>query len=166
MAAANSALADADMVVVIGGASVGEKDYSREMFGGNLDYVFPKVAIKPGKPVWLAKAGSRLVLGLPGNPTSAHVTARLFLAPLLAGLSGRHPSTALAFESRPCLDAIPETGDRETFLRAVRTETGVKLAVSQDSSSQLTLAHSNILIRREAGAPAVVPGGNVTVLDF
>jgi len=166
MSAANSALADANLVVVIGGASVGEKDYSREMFGGNLDYVFPKVAIKPGKPVWLAKAGSRLVLGLPGNPTSALVTARLFLAPLLAGLSGRHPSTALAFERRRCLDAIPETGGRETFLRAIRTETGVKLAVSQDSSSQLTLAHSNILIRREAGAPAVVPGGNVTVLDF
>ena len=136
------------------------------MFGEGLDYVFPRVAIKPGKPVWLAKAGERLVLGLPGNPTSALVTARLFLAPLLAGLSGRDPLSALAFEPRRCLDALPATGDRETFLRAQRTHTGVKLAVSQDSSSQMTLAHSNVLIRREAGAPAVVPGADVTVLDF
>ena len=164
--AAIAALADADLIVVIGGASVGEKDYSREMFGEGLDYVFPRVAIKPGKPVWLAKAGERLVLGLPGNPTSALVTARLFLAPLLAGLSGRDPLSALAFEPRRCLDALPATGDRETFLRAQRTHTGVKLAVSQDSSSQMTLEHSNVLIRREAGAPAVVPGADVTVLDF
>ena len=164
--AANSALADADLVVVIGGASVGEKDYSREMFSEPLDYVFPKVAIKPGKPVWLAKVGGRLILGLPGNPTSALVTARLFLAPLLAGLSGRNPMDTLAFGSRCCLDALPQTGDRETFLRALRTEAGVTLAISQDSSSQMTLAHSNVLIRREPGAPALVPGEDVTVLDF
>tara|TARA_R110002051_G_scaffold290963_1_gene354782 strand:- start:321 stop:1505 length:1185 start_codon:yes stop_codon:yes gene_type:complete len=164
--AASSALADADLVVVIGGASVGEKDYSREMFSEKLDYVFPKVAIKPGKPVWLAKVGQRLVLGLPGNPTSALVTARLFLAPLLAGLSGGHPMSALVFYSRRCLDALPETGDRETFLRAIGTEAGVTLSASQDSSSQKTLALNNILICREAGAPAVLPGAEVTVLDF
>ncbi|MBU2606589.1 MAG: molybdopterin molybdotransferase MoeA [Alphaproteobacteria bacterium] len=164
--AASSALADADLVVVIGGASVGEKDYSREMFSEKLDYVFPKVAIKPGKPVWLAKVGQRLVLGLPGNPTSALVTARLFLAPLLAGLSGGNPMSALVFYSRRCLDALPETGDRETFLRAIGTEAGVTLSASQDTSSQMTLALSNILICREAGAPAVLPGAVVTVLDF
>ena len=80
--AAAEALAGADLVVVIGGASVGDRDHSRSMFAGKPDYLFPKVAIKPGKPVWLARIGGKLVLGLPGNPTSALVTARLFLAPL------------------------------------------------------------------------------------
>tara|TARA_R110000850_G_scaffold64116_3_gene144300 strand:- start:93837 stop:95021 length:1185 start_codon:yes stop_codon:yes gene_type:complete len=164
--AATTALEDADLVIVIGGASVGEKDLSRLMFGETLDYVFPKVAIKPGKPVWLARVGSRLVLGLPGNPTSALVTARLFLAPLLAGLSGGDPSGALVFRTCPCLDALPETGGRETFLRARRTGRGVKLAVSQDSSSQVALAFSDVLIRRQAGAPATQPGAEVTILDF
>jgi molybdopterin molybdotransferase len=164
--AATTALEDADLVIVIGGASVGEKDFSRLMFGKSLDYVFPKVAIKPGKPVWLAKVGRRLVLGLPGNPTSALVTARLFLAPLLAGLSGGDPSRALAFRTCPCLDALPQTGDRETFLRARRNETGIILAASQDSSSQMALAFSDVLIRRHAGAPATQPGADITILDF
>lgn len=166
VAAASAALSDADLTIVIGGASVGEKDYSRQIFGERLEYVFPKVAIKPGKPVWLARAGARLVLGLPGNPTSALVTARLFLAPLLTGLSGGDPSKAVTFRNSACLDALPATGDRETFLRGRLTETGVSLAFSQDSSSQMSLAFSDVLIRRPAGAQAMPPGAAVPVLDF
>ena len=52
-----------------------------------LRFEFEKVAIKPGKPVWVGRVGDRIVVGLPGNPSAAMVTARLFLAPILAGLN-------------------------------------------------------------------------------
>jgi len=164
--AAARALADADLVIMIGGASVGDRDYSRSVFGSAPDYVFPKVAIKPGKPVWLAKMGERLVMGLPGNPTSALVTARLFLAPLLVGLGGGEASSAVVFETGLCADALPACGDRETFLRARRTAEGLVLADSQDSGSQRSLAASDALIRRLPGEPSQPAGATVSFLDF
>ena len=105
-AAAAEALAAADLVVVTGGASVGEKDFAKAMFEpAGLELIFSKVAIKPGKPVWLGRAGGTLVIGLPGNPTSALVTARLLLAPLLAGLAGRDPAAALRWRTAPLAGA-------------------------------------------------------------
>lgn len=163
---AASALADADLVIIIGGASVGDKDYTRRIFGAPLDYVFPKVAIKPGKPVFLAHVGNRLVIGLPGNPTSALVTARLFLAPLLAGLSGKDAASTVQFARGSCVDALPACGDRESFLRARRSAAGLVLADSQDSGSQRSLATSDALLRRAVGAPALEAGAEVEFLDF
>ncbi len=164
--AAERALADADLVIMVGGASVGERDYSRFVFGAAPDYVFPKVAIKPGKPVWLAKTGGRLVMGLPGNPTSALVTARLFLAPVLVGLGGGDSASAVVFETGLCADPLPACGDRETFLRARWTADGLLLADSQDSGSQRSLAASDALIRRPPGAPAQSAGAGVMFLSF
>src|SRR5690606_6365551 len=136
-AAAGQALADADLVVVTGGASVGDKDFARPMFAGlGLELIFSKVAIKPGKPVWLGRAAGRLVLGLPGNPTSAMVTARLFLAPLLAGLAGEPPAAALAWRPAPLAGDLPACGDRQTFHRASWGEGGVVPVGNQDSSAQ------------------------------
>ena len=93
-APAEAALERADIVVVTGGASVGEKDFAKAMFEPlGLELVFSKVAIKPGKPVWLGRAGEKLVIGLPGNPTSALVTARLLLAPLARRPDAASPSS-------------------------------------------------------------------------
>lgn len=165
--AAALALTGADIVVVTGGASVGEKDHARAMFeSSGLEFVFSKVAIKPGKPVWIGRAGGRIVVGLPGNPTSALVTARLFLAPLVAGLAGRDPAGALAWETAVLTESLPPTGDRETFMRGRRTAGGVGLVSSQDSGAQKALAECDVLIRRTAGAPAVDSGDAVDVLPF
>ncbi len=83
-AQALAAMAEADVLIVTGGASVGDRDFSRGALGAlGLDRVFAGVAIKPGKPVWHGRVGGTQVLGLPGNPTAALVTARLFLAPLV-----------------------------------------------------------------------------------
>ena len=105
------------MVVVTGGASVGERDFAKAMFEpAGLELIFSKVAIKPGKPVWLGRAGGSWSIGLPGNPDSALVTARLLLAPLLAGLTGRAPT--LRWRRAPLAEAIGrDCGDRETFVR-------------------------------------------------
>ncbi len=165
-AAAAKALSQADVVVVTGGASVGERDHARAMFApSGLELVFSKVAIKPGKPVWIGLAAGRLVVGLPGNPTSALVTARLFLAPLLAGLAGRDPRAALTWERAETAGLLGPTGDRETFLRGRRLDDGrVIPATNQDSGAQKILADSDILIRRRADAAGAEVGERVEIL--
>jgi len=166
-AAAESALEQADLIVVTGGASVGEKDFAKAMFEpAGLNLIFSKVAIKPGKPVWLGRARDTLVMGLPGNPTSAMVTARLLLAPLLAGLSGRPIETALRWRSAPLASALKECGPRETFHRARSAEGGTEILSFQDSSAQKVLAEADLLVRQPANAPALSPGDFVDVLDF
>ncbi len=165
--AAGQALETADLVVVTGGASVGEKDFAKAMFADNgLELLFAKVAIKPGKPVWLGRANGKLVMGLPGNPTSALVTARLLLAPLLAGLSGRDPISALRWWKAPLAHPLEACGSRETFVRARAAGGDVEPIANQDSSAQQALAQADLLIRRPAGAPAAAPGEVVPVLDF
>lgn len=165
--AAAEVLAHADLIVVTGGASVGEKDFAKTMFEDeNLEIVFAKVAIKPGKPVWLGRAKNRLVMGLPGNPTSALVTGRLLLAPLVSGLSGMDPRSALQWRKERLATPIPGCGNRETFVRARNASGFVDPALHQDSSSQRTLADSDLLIRQPVGAPARNAGEEVCVLNF
>ena len=165
--AARLATRDADIVVVTGGASVGERDFARAMFAAqDLELLFSKVAIKPGKPVWLGRAGGRLVLGLPGNPSSAMVTARLFLAPLLAGMSGRAPASALDWRSIALALPAASPGARETFARASREGGDVRIASNQDSSAQMTLGRCDSLVRLRAGIPPLDAGAMVDVLDF
>lgn len=166
-AAARCALDEADLVVVTGGASVGEKDYARSMFAPfGLELIFSKVAIKPGKPVWFGRAGEKLVLGLPGNPTSALVTARLFLAPLVAGLAGRDPAALLNWRMMNLIAPLKACGDRETFERGRLVGDGVTGLAVQDSATQMALATADVLIRRRAGAAALNAGDNALVLDF
>jgi len=162
---AGEALEQADLVVVTGGASVGEKDYARAMFAPHgLDPIFSKVAMKPGMPVWLGRAGGRLVLGLPGNPTSAMVTARLLLAPLVAGLAGR--TGALDWRSLPLAEPLPACGDRETFHRARRLTAGAVPLTNQDSGAQKALAEADLLLRSHPHDPARSAGEAVAALDF
>lgn len=153
----------ADVVVVTGGASVGARDYAKAMFG-DLDILFSKVAIKPGKPVWLGRTGGTLVVGLPGNPTSALVTARLLLRPLLDGLSGRPP--VLAWRRAVLAGPMEPGGDRETFWRGRVVEGHVVLMPNQDSGAQKTLAEADLLVRQPAGQAALDAGSEVDALEF
>jgi molybdopterin molybdotransferase len=165
--AAREAVEQADLVVVTGGASVGEKDLARAMFEPlGLELAFSKVSIKPGKPVWLGRVGDKLILGLPGNPTSALVTARLFLAPLLAGLTGRPIDEALSWRSVPLASSLGPCGTRETFHRARSVKGEADVIAFQDSSAQKALASADILVRQRADSPALEPGTEVEVLDF
>ena len=166
-AAARRALDEADLVVVTGGASVGEKDYARSMFTPfGLEVIFSKVAIKPGKPVWFGRAGGKLVLGLPGNPTSALVTARLFMAPLVAGLAGRDPKALMSWRDMTLTAPLKPCGDRETFERGRLVGGGVAPLSVQDSATQMALATADVLIRRRPGATALNAGDTALVLDF
>lgn len=165
--AAKAAIEASDVVIVTGGASVGEKDFGQAMFEPlGLELVFSKVSIKPGKPVWLGRVGEKLVVGLPGNPTSALVTARLLLAPLLAGLTGEPIERALAWRAVPLGSPLNDCGPRETFHRARLVEGTAEILSFQDSSAQKALAQADLLVRQRAGSQALEAGAEVQVLDF
>jgi len=131
-----------------------------------LELLIDKVAIKPGKPVWLGRAGGRWVLGLPGNPTSALVTAALFLRPLLAALQGQDPQRQLRWRHLPLAAPLPAAGGRESFVRAQWDDTGLVPLGDQQSGAQAALAAADWLIRRPVGSGAAAAGGNVSALAF
>jgi len=164
---AASLLEAADLVIVTGGASVGDHDLARPMFAPQrLELLVDKVAIKPGKPVWLGRAGGRWVLGLPGNPTSALVTAVLFLRPLLAALQGQDPHQRLHWQRLPLAASLPAVGGRETFVRAQWDGDGLGPLGNQQSGAQAALAAVEWLIRRPVGSAAAAAGETVSALAF
>ena len=166
-AAASRALEIADVIAVTGGASVGEKDFAKAMFEPHgLEIIFSKVAIKPGKPLWFARAQNRLIIGFPGNPTSAMVTARLFLAPLLAGLTGRNMDEALNWRTLPIGSSIGKCEARETFHRASLAQGSAQILPFQHSSAQKALVDADLLVRQSANSPSLDAGELVDVLDF
>ena len=164
---ARRALEMADCVVVIGGASVGDRDLARPAFADTeLQEVFAKVALKPGKPVWFGRAGDTAVLGLPGNPTSAMVTARLFLAPLLIALQGGCGRREVEPMPQVLAGELAANGSRETFMRATGTPDGLVPAINQESGAQAPLAQSDWLIRRKPGEGALQSGSLVPAMRF
>lgn len=165
--AAAGMLDAADIVVIVGGASVGDRDFSRAMFErAGLSLQFSKVLMRPGKPVWFGKAGGMCILGLPGNPTAAMITARLFLAPLVAAMAGREAGTALDWRIRPLAERLEANGERECFLGARLIAGAASASANRDSSAQRALAAVEVLIRRPPHAPAAAAGDLVETLEF
>lgn len=167
LGAALEAARDADIVVTTGGASVGDHDLIRpalEAAGASLD--FWRVAIKPGKPLLVATRHvarrRQIVLGLPGNPVSCHVTAFLFLLPLvrcMLGAASPLPRTIRSVLAAP----LGAGGSRREFLRASWDGIAVTPRSLQDSGAISSLAASNVLIDRAAGAPAMAEGATVSI---
>jgi len=155
---------EADLLVTTGGASVGDHDLVRPALlaaGGEID--FWRIALRPGKPMMAGRLGQALVLGLPGNPVSAFVTAALFVRPLIAHLAGA--ADPLPVTTHALLgEDLPANGGRTDYLRA-RLEDGRAYASTiQDSSMLLTLARSTCLILRPAHAPAARAGESAEIL--
>lgn len=166
-ALAGRALDMADLTIITGGASVGERDFAKAMFAPHgLELLFEKVAMKPGKPVWIGRARDRWIVGLPGNPTSAMVTARLFLLPLLARLQGRSNDEVLRWRTLPLAAPIAATGGRETFMRARWDEEGLVPISNQDSGTQAAMVSADWLIRCEAGQGPMAAGQVVRAIAF
>jgi molybdopterin molybdotransferase len=157
-----SALASTtDIIVTTGGASVGDHDLVQAALrniGADMD--FWKVAMRPGKPVMAGKIGNTIVLGLPGNPSSAFVTAFLFLLPLIRHMAGSLSPLPEVFEAKAD-NALFPGGSRTEYLRA-RVEGGAITAfTSRDSGLVSPLSHSNALIIRDIDAPATPSGAVV-----
>lgn len=146
---------DADLVVTIGGASVGDHDLvGRVTESMGLERAFYKIAMRPGKPLMAGRVQGVPLLGLPGNPVSAVVCGHLFLVPLIRAMLGDPapaPRTARAILAR---DERP-TGPRTHYMRA-RLEPGEGLPLirafdRQDSALLSVLAEAEALLIRPQG---------------
>jgi len=148
--AALDAAAGADIVVTLGGASVGEHDLVAKVYSEQgLELDFYKVAMRPGKPLMAGRIGRQMMLGLPGNPVSAMVCGEVFLRPVLAAAEGL-PARPRSTMSAPLAHDLEANGPREHYMRAVLGEDGaLEVFSNQDSSLVATLARANALIVRK-----------------
>ncbi len=163
--------AGGDLVVTLGGASVGDHDIVKPALARlGLTLIVESVAVRPGKPTWfgILKDG-RPVLGLPGNPASALVCAELFLRPILRVLQGARPGPNLV--SARATTPMAAGGEREHWMRARLThgaggEIWVSPLENQDSSLVTIFAAADALVRRPRGAPAAAAGDTVDILPL
>ena len=159
-------LSDTDIILSTGGASVGDHDHVKpalEAAGAHID--FWKIAMRPGKPLMAGQLGTALVLGLPGNPVSAFVTATLFAKPLIAALSG--VPSPLPNRQKAVLGAgLPAVAKRTDHVRAI-LENGRATPIGLNDSAALhALALANALIVRPANSPAALEGDVVDVINI
>jgi len=163
--------AGADILVTIGGASVGERDLvASALEREGLLLEFAKVAMRPGKPVLFGRLGTQRVLGLPGNPVSALLCTYVFLVPMLRAMLGVHG------DGHPVPEAVlgadlPANGERQHYLRATSTwrEDGTRVVrplPSQDSSLVAALAKADCLIVQAPQAPALPQGARLKILPL
>jgi molybdopterin molybdotransferase len=157
----------ADLIVTLGGASVGDHDLIQKALGPKgfaLD--FWKIAMRPGKPLIFGRLGRTPLLGLPGNPVSTLVCAMLFLRPAIAALLGTKDRTPVV-TARLGSD-LKQNDGRQDYLRArIETRGGERYATPfamQDSSMLSAMAQADGLIVRAPHAPAAKPGDTVSVL--
>jgi len=161
--------AGGDLLITIGGASVGDHDLVKPALSAlGLRRLVESIALRPGKPTWFGPlADGRLVLGLPGNPASAMVCAELFLRPLLLALGGADPTPRRAWARLAA--PLKANGDREHWMRARlgHDDQGETLAHpfgDQDSSLVTVFAEADALLRRPPGAPETAAGATVEIL--
>ena len=163
--------ADADILLTTGGASVGDHDYVQDALkAAGVKVDFWKIAMRPGKPFMYGRKGRQHVLGLPGNPVSAQVCARLFLLPLLSAMVGLPPPA----EATAILGSPMKANDsRQDYVRATlqTSADGTRVATPfarQDSSMQRTFREAQALIIRPPHALEATAGTTVPVLlmDF
>lgn len=155
----------ADLLVTLGGASVGDFDVVREALRlVGFRESFWQVAMRPGKPLLFGHAGPMPVLGLPGNPVSAFVCSVLFLRPAIAAMLGQPTVTSLV----PCrlTTAMAANDQRQDYVRATRHGEDVTPLARQDSSLLSVLARAEALIVRAPNAPAAAIGDVVLAIDL
>lgn len=162
--AAAVAGADAELIVTVGGASVGDYDLVKPALKRlGLELRVETINVRPGKPTWFGILGDgRRVLGLPGNPASAFVCAELFLKPLIAAMSGGAAGPLM--EPAILAEDLPAAGPREHWMRAILGPDGVRALPDQDSSLVTVFAAADALLRRRANAPAARAGEVVEIL--
>lgn len=162
-----AAAGDADLLITSGGASVGDHDLVRpalEAAGAAID--FWKIAMRPGKPLMAGRMGQTAVVGLPGNPVSAFVTARLFVEPMVAALAGSATAGTLPFRAGTLGAAMPANGPRTNFIRATMQANRLHPIDNQDSAALSALALAEALIVRPPSAPPAAPGDSVEFLSI
>jgi molybdopterin molybdotransferase len=155
---------EADVLVTLGGASVGDYDLVQSaLVDAGLELGFWRIAMRPGKPLMQGRLGAMRVIGLPGNPVSSVVCAILFLAPLLRAFAGDPNAGADLSEPARFGARVAANDLRQDYLRATlaRGADGGLIATpfaSQDSSLVKLLAQAQCLVIRPPHAPTAEPG--------
>lgn len=158
--------ASADLIVTIGGASVGDHDIVAQVAGDlGLDRAFYKVAIRPGKPLMAGRLGEAVMIGLPGNPVSAMVCGQVFLLPALRVLMGLPAAPAPQKSARLAQDLTPN-GPRAHYMRAALNDDEITPFQRQDSALLSVLSGANALLIRPPHDPARKAGEMVSYLPF
>jgi molybdopterin molybdotransferase len=162
----------ADVLVTLGGASVGDYDLVQQaLVAEGMDLGFWRIAMRPGKPLMHGRIGAMRILGLPGNPTSSTVCAVLFLRPLIRALHGEaDPGGDPSQPARLAAD-LPANGLRQDYMRASlgRGSDGILVATpaaAQDSSLVKTMAQADGLIVRVPHAKSARAGEACRVIPF
>jgi len=161
----------AEILVTIGGASVGERDLvSAALRSEGLELDFWKIAMRPGKPLLYGRLANQRVLGVPGNPVAALICGLVFLVPMLHRLLGLREDTPGHVEAT-LGQTVEANGPREHYLRAVldvdqQGRQQVRAYDDQDSSLISVFAAANALIRLPVDAPALEAGALVDVLPL
>ena len=162
--------ADADLIVTIGGASVGDHDLVGKVAGDmGLERAFWKIAMRPGKPLMAGRIAGSVLLGLPGNPVSSIVCGHLFMLPMLRAMQGLPQGPAPRATARLAED-LPANGPREHYMRATLDRTAAMPVIRpfdrQDSALLSILTRADALLVRPAGDGPVAAGTEVSYVPI
>jgi molybdopterin molybdotransferase len=172
--------ANAELVVTLGGASVGDHDLVQKALGStDFELDFWKVAMRPGKPLLFGRLGGTPILGLPGNPVSALVCAILFLRPAIDAMLGTAQHTCSLPQKLKCgcrtttaklRGKLPANDSRQSYLRArLSADDGELWAepfLAQDSSMLSVLVQADALVVRKPGAEAAENGDRLEIIPL
>ena len=155
--------AGSDLVITIGGASVGDHDLVGKVAADlGMERSFYKVAMRPGKPLMAGRMGQMAMVGLPGNPVSAMICGYLFILPMIQKMmglgTGRRP-----LEQAKLATGLDRNGPRQHYMRAIVESGQISVFDSQDSSLLTVLSQANALVVRHANDPARAAGD---VVDY
>lgn len=168
LAAAFETARGADLIVTLGGASVGDYDLVGRVVGTEA-LAFYKVAMRPGKPLMAGRVHGVPMVGLPGNPVSALVCAHVFLRPALDALLGL-PAGPLPRATARLAGPLPAGGPREHYMRAALQDGPNGPAIApfavQDSGAIRALATADALLVQPPNAPALPAGTEVSYVPL
>jgi molybdopterin molybdotransferase len=156
----------ADLIITIGGASVGDYDLVGEVAADlGLDRAFYKIAMRPGKPLMAGRLSGTPMLGLPGNPVSSIVCGHIFMRPLLRAMQGL-PKAALGTRQAELAAPIGKNGPRQHYMRARYEDGKLTVADRQDSALLTVLAGANALVVRPPHDPEQSAGAMMSFIEF
>ena len=156
----------ADLIITIGGASVGDHDLVGQVAQSmGMKRSFYKIAMRPGKPLMAGRMGDAAMVGLPGNPVSAMVCGHIFILPMVRAMLGLGAAPAPTFTARLGVD-LPANGPRAHYMRATFAGGIATPASSQDSAMLGILARANILLIRPANDTPRQASDDVTCMHM
>jgi molybdenum cofactor synthesis domain-containing protein len=162
--AVDAALIDADVLVLSGGSSVGERDLVLDVLRERGEVLFHGLAVKPGKPTGLARVGRTLVLAMPGNPTSCLSNAYVLLIPLLRRV-GRLPAHRPQTRRLPLASAVSSPAGKHQFL-PVRIDHEAAYPTFKGSGEITSLSKADGYVEIPAEVEHLEPGAIVTVVLY